>query len=44
MLATELHCLGAKMNWRSVKIHFLEPEKPLSDDCLERTPKACGFA
>jgi hypothetical protein len=32
------------MNWRIVKIPFLEPEKTLSDGCLERTPKACGFA
>jgi hypothetical protein len=44
VLANELHCLGAKMNWRIVKIPFLEPEKTLSDGCLERTPKACGLA
>jgi hypothetical protein len=44
VLANELHCLGAKMNWPIIEISFPEPVEALSDDCLERTPKACGFA
>jgi hypothetical protein len=39
----ELPCLGARMNWRIVEIHFFEPEDTLSVNSLERTPKACGF-
>jgi len=43
VLVNELPSLGARMNWGIVEIHFLEPEDTLSVDCLERTPKACGF-